>query len=342
MVSLTYSSMTNSSFKLDIIDDILNKALQPWNQANIQPDRYYREKLGMAVPIPLPQDVKYQVCIKPHLIFTSRVRYYCRLVDNAVASHLREAFGILDTDNSEHLILYLQKLTRESVTTLVHDAVRHCRSLALVAEEPTDFIEHREEKEYLIILHYLIASLTRCWMEIQERYSYVVDVADRMDVTQFYASVVGWVDMPIVQVETLAKEPNNGNGHPKISTCSFYYINSDEGDRNRCLSDFRNRLIHYGLIPATTDLKQLLAVFGGRSTAAVIEWTGKKHVLKFIIQKLMEKGVLSLYPDDNQYSQWYVVSCRFKYNGEQMSNLSHESWRKKDEAMIDNIVSTLA
>lgn len=334
--------MTYSSFKLDIIDDILNKGLQPWNQANIQPDRYYREKLGMTVLIPLPHDVKYQVIIKPHLMFTPRVRYYCRLVDNAIAGHLREVFGILDSDNSEHLILYLQKVTRESVTTLVHDAVHYCRRLALVAEELTGFIEHREEKEYLVILHYLIASLVRCWMEIQDRYLYVVDVADRMDVTQFYASEVGWVDMPIVQVETLGKEPNNGNRQLKITTCSFYYINNDEGERNRCLSDFHNRLIHYGLIPATTDLKHLLAVFGGRNTAAVIEWTGKKHVLKFIILKLMEKNVLSIYPVDNQYSQWYVVSCRFKYNGEQMPNISSESSRKKDEAMIDDIISTLA
>ena len=334
--------MTYSSLKLDIIDDILNKDLQPWNQANIQPDRYYREKLGMTVPIPLPQDVKYQITIKPHLMFTPRVRYYCRLADNAIAGHLREVFGMLDSNGSEHLVLYLQKMTRESVTTLVHDAVCHCRRLALVAEEPTDFIEHREEKEYLVILHYLIASLARCWMEIQERYSYVVDVADRMDVTQFYASVVGWVDMPIAQVAILAKEPDNGNGQPRISTCSFYYINNDEGERNRCLSDFHNRLIHYGLIPATTDLKQLLAVFSGRSTAVVIEWTGKKHVLKFIIVKLMRKGVLSIYPDDHQYSQWYVVSCRFRLNGEQMPNISSESCRKKDEAMIEDIIETLA
>lgn len=334
--------MTYSNFKLDIIDDILNKGLQPWNQANIQPDRYYREKLGMTVAIPLPQDVKYQVSIKPHLMFTPRVRYYCRLVDNAVAGHLREAFGILDSDDSEYLILYLQKVTRESVTTLVHDAVCHCRRLALVAEVPTEFIEQREEKEYLVILHYLIASLARCWMEMQDRYSYVVDVADRMDVTQFYASVVGWVDVPIVQVETLAKEPNSGNGISKIITCSFYYINNDEKERNHCLTDFHNRLIYYGLIPATTDLKQLLAVFGGRSTAAVIEWTGKKHVLRFIIDKLMEKRVLSIYPDGKQYSKWYVVSCRFRYNGKKMPNISSESWRKKDEAMIDDIISTLA
>ena len=334
--------MTYSNFKLDVIDDILNKGLQPWNQANIQLDRYYREKLGMLVPIPLPQGVKYQVRIKTHLMFTSRVRYYCRLVDNAVASHLREVFGILDSDDSEHLVLYIQKLTRESVVTLIHDAVCHCRTLALVAEEPTDFIEHREEKEYLVILHYLIASLARCWMEIQERYSYVVDLADRMDVAQFYASVVGWVDMPIAQVETLAKEPNSGNEKHRITTCSFYYINNDEKERNRCLSDFHNRLIHYGLIPATTDLKQLLAVFDGRNTAAVIEWTGKKHVLKFIIVKLQKKNVLSIYPDDKQYSQWYVVSCRFRFNGEQMPNISTETKRKKDEAMIDDIIKTLA
>lgn len=334
--------MTYSNLKLDTIDDILNKSLQPWNSANIQPDHYYREKLGMTVPIPLPIDVKYQISIKPHLMFTPRVRYYCRLADNAVAGHLRDVFGILDSDGSEHLALYLQKVTRESVVTLIHDAVFHCRRLALAAEEPTDFIEHREEKEYLVILHYLIASLVRCWMEIQERYSYVVDIADRMDVTQFYASVVGWVNMPIAGVKLLVNEGEEDNKPPKITTCSFYYINNDENERNRCLTDFRNRLIHYGLIPDTTDLKLLLAVFSGRSTAAVIEWTGKKHVLKFIILKLMEKGVLSIYPANNQYSHWYVVSCRFRYNGEQMPKISTESWRIKDEAMIDEIIQTLA
>ena len=85
----------------------------------------------------------------------------------------------------------------------------------------------------------------------------------------------------------------------------------------------------------------MLAIFSGRSTAVTIKWIGKKHILKFIILKLMEKGVLSIYPTERNYTHWYVVSCRFKYKGEAMPNISSESWRKGDEPVINDIVNTL-
>ena len=112
-----------TSFKLDIIDDILNKRLRPWIKENEHSDKYYRELLGKENEVPLPNDLKYRIAFQPHILFTYRVRYYCRLIDNAVANHLQQAFNTIDSDGSRQLTRYLLKLTRESVETLVADAV---------------------------------------------------------------------------------------------------------------------------------------------------------------------------------------------------------------------------
>ena len=50
-----------TSFKLDIIDDILNKRLRPWIKENEHSDKYYRELLGKENEVPLPNDLKYRI-----------------------------------------------------------------------------------------------------------------------------------------------------------------------------------------------------------------------------------------------------------------------------------------
>lgn len=333
--------MNINTFKLDRIDSILNKHLQPWADSNERPDCSYREMLSTTPEIPMPTDLNFQLKYERHIQFTYRVRYYNRLTDNAVADHLRQVISTIDSDQSEFMTAYLLKRTREAVITLIADAVKRLKNLTVSSESLTDFNDKRREKEFLVILHYVIASLVRCWMEMQQRYQYVCDQSDLHDVDSFYASVVGWINDPIVYVKSIGQESEGKKNPHKITTCSFNYINSDEQERNRCLTDFRAKLIQYGQIPEDTDLRNILAVFSGTNTAATIEWIGKKHILKFVIVKLMEKNVLTIYPAGPNYTHWYVVSCRFKYNGEAMPNISSESWRKGDESTIDDIVSTL-
>jgi len=332
--------MNINTFKLEGIDAILNKHLQPWTDSNNRPDSSYRELLSKMPEIPMPAGIVYRLNYEGYLLFTYRVRYYCRLIDNAVADHLRQAFNIIDNDQSEYTIAYLQKLTREAVTTLIADAVSKCHELTVTADGLTDFNDKRCEKEYLVILHYMIASLVCCYLEIQQRYQYACDLSDLQDIDSFYASYVGWIADPIVYLEPLRPKPNIGK-NPKITTCSFNYINNDEQDRNKCLTEFHAKLIKYKQIPENTDLKHLLAVFGGRNTAATIDWIGKKSILKFIIVKLMESKLLTVFPEEAAYTHWYVVSCRFKYNGQAMPNISSETKRKRDEPVIDDIVNTL-
>ena len=333
--------MSINTFKLDGIDAILNKHLQPWADSNNRPDSSYRELLSKTPEIPMPEELGFRLSYERHFLFTYRVRYYCRLTDYAVADHLRQAFSTIDSDQSEYTTAYLLKLTREAVTTLIADAVNHCKSLNVTTESLTDFNNKRQEKECFVILHYVIASLVHCWMEMQQRYQYVCDLSDLQDVASFYASIVGWINDPTVYVESISQESKGEKKPCKITTCSFNYINSDEQERNRCLTEFHAKLIKYGQIPENTDLRHVLAVFSGRPTAATVEWIGKKHILKFIIVKLKEKNVLAVYPAEPNYTHWYVVSCRFKYRGDAMPNISSESWRKGDESVINDIVNTL-
>ena len=332
--------MNMNTFKLDVIDTILNKHLQPWTDSNERPDSSYREMLSTTWEIPMPTDLKYRLRYERHMLFTYRVRYYCRLTDNAVADHLRQAFSSIDSDQGEYMAAYLLKLTREAVTTLIADAVICCQNLSVTSDDLTNFNDKRREKEFLIILHYVIASLVRCWMEMQDRYQYVCDQSDLQDVASFYASVVGRVTDSIAYVEQI-KDNEDGNKQPKILTCSFLYINNDEYDRNTSLTAFYNKLSEYKQIPTETDQKHLFAIFGGKHTNCTVKWIGKEATLKTIIFKLKEKGTICTWP--KEYSIWDVITHRFKdKDGNPMKDLSSYKEGMKTKDMVADIISTLS
>lgn len=334
--------MVINTFKLEGIDLILNKHLQPWIESNNRPDSSYRQMLLTTPAIPMTDKQNYQLNYEKYLLFTYRVSYYCRLIDNAIADHLRQAFAlIINSDQSEYMAAYLLKQTREAVSTLIADAVKRCQNLTVTSESFAEFNTNRQEKEYYVILHYVIASLVRCWMEMQERYHYVIDSSDRYDISSFYASVVGWVEDTLIKVITVNDNEHNEK-HKKITTCSFYYINNDEYDRNTCLSAFYRKLVYYKQIPDDTDQKLLFDIFNGGNTNATIKWIGKEATLRTIIFQLIEeKKIVTTWPEG--YGHWYVVQCRFQYeDGKSMKDLSSYKEGKKTKEMVADIVSTLA
>ncbi len=287
--------------------------------------------------------MKYRINISPHYLFTYRIRYYCRLTDNVIASHLRTAFAVCEQPSGdEHITRYQLKRTREQVTTLIHDAVNRCLQLAISEDDLSEFLHQRDQKEFYVMLHYLIAALVRCWLEMQHRYLYLIDPTDQRDTKSLYAALVGWTDDPIVTVEPLEEKTMKKKGSQKsITTCSFLYINSDTQERNRCLTDSYRLLLKEDMIAEDTDQKDLLAIFSGTNTNATVDWIGPKHVLKSVINKLESKGVLGYYPQD--YTKWVVVSCRFKLNGGPMPNIGSEKDRTKDfKELKEKLVDILA
>ena len=330
-----------NSFRLAPINELLNGRLQPWHKDCARNDEQYRDLLRNTAETVWPANLHYLLDYESRLLFTSRIRYYARLTDIAIAAHLRDAFALTDANGTEELALYIIKLTREATATLIHDAVSHCQFLQIGTESLRDFTDKREQKEYIVILHYIVASLTRCFMEIQQQYRQLIDDADAYpDVESFYASVAGWADAPIINVKVVDDSMDNGKKFI-IPYCSFHYINDDKEDWNISMTAFFRKLVTYEQIPSDTDQKTIFSIFSGTRTNAVVTWTGKRPTLKTIIFRLFnEKKVLTAYP--NTVTHWQVVSRRFRQpNGTMMPNLGSETDRKGDAPMIEDIISTL-
>lgn len=330
-----------NSFRLDSINELLNGRLQPWHKDCAGNDEQYRELLRNTAEPVWPANLCFKLDYENRLMFTSRIRYYARLTDIAIATHLRDAFALTDANGTEELALYIIKLTREATTTLIHDAVNHCRLLQIGTDSLTDYTYKKEQKEYLVILHYIVASLTRCFMEIQQQYRQLIDDADAyVDVESFYASVAGWGEVPIINVKVV-DDTKDKDKKFNITHCSFHYINDNKENWNISMTAFFNKLVTYEQIPPDTDQKAILNIFSGTRTCAVVTWTGKKSTLKTIIFKLFnEKKVLTTYP--NTVTHWQVVSHRFRLpDGTMMPNLGSERDRQGDEEMIKDIISTL-
>ena len=305
-----------TSFKLDLIDEILNKRLRPWITENERSDRYYCELFEKENPVPMPNGMKFQIGFRLHLLFTFRVRYYVRLIDNAVANHLQQAFDTIDNDGSKQLTRYVLKVTRESVETLISDAVDHCQTLSVKPDDLSDFIDNRKEKEYYVILHYLIAALVRCWIEMQEHYQSVLNTSERYDIKSFYASKVGWVEDPIAQVEPNNKKDNNGlrktikktkhiNKRGYISSTFTYKGYKEDNYSIQRLDLITKDLMLF--VESNTKKQLLKNMFTGASFEKEdkITWTGTQTELAYFFRQI------HIHIDFSGDNYWEIVASRF-------------------------------
>lgn len=331
-----------NDFRFNIIKEILLGITQPWREENNFGERHYAELLKETAQMKMPE-MSFSLKYESYILFTPRIRYYCRLVDNEIAHQLSRAKKLIDTDGCEELIKYVLKVIRENVVTLIKDAIRQHSMFTVddqwLAGEKIDFISQQEEKEFLIILYYIIASLVCCWMEMQKLYCYVLDETELYDISTFYVNVTGWRENPLVRIEM--KDGNESGKSPKVTYCSFLYNNNDPDEWNISMQAFFNKLIFYNLIDPNTDKASFLNVFRGRGTRVVITWTGKSNSpLHAIISKGIKKGWLTTYPSSSTH--WDVVSCRFvDTNGKKIPNLGSTKNNKGDVEMVEDIISTL-
>lgn len=206
----------------ETIHNILNGSLQPWRKGNTLSDSIYRERLMKVSTDELPENLSYEISFQPEILFTNRIRYYCRIVQREIDYHLQDMFIKLSQDDCGELTCYWWKVTREAITTLVHDAVRINQQLSLdlcdLTQTNADFLEQRADKEYAVILRFIVASLCHCRMEMQHRYRDAVNPIDLYDVPTFYASVAGWSTDSLFQVKPVVSDNPSKKSSSKAKT----------------------------------------------------------------------------------------------------------------------------
>ena len=161
-------------------------------------DNGYMTEASSLPRIELETEALYVLTPKMPILFTTKLRYYRLVIENEINRHINAATELLETDGGEELTKFVLKKTRESVTTLVNEAKRLTRLdigdknwKNIISETPSVPGHSKAAIELAVFSHYVIAELARCWLELQDRYAYVIGEVGCYDVSLFYTSFVG-------------------------------------------------------------------------------------------------------------------------------------------------------
>lgn len=313
-------------------------------------DNAYMTEASSLPRIELETEALYVLTPKMSVLFTPKLRYYRLVVENEINRHINAATNLLEADGTEELTKFVLKKTREAVATLMNEAKRQIATLdwgggawknitsdsPIVAESAKPIIEN------VVYLHYVIAELARCWLELQDRYAYVIGEAGCYDVSLFYTSIVGRNPDKEFELKRSEKYEEEAKGFRKIRMdCCFLYDNEDYFAI--AIQEFTNKLHAHHLIAEDLDLKKMESLFRGHSCRTKYKWLGPNHVLAHIIKGLTkdDNPVITTWPEGT--SKWEVVSCRFvDKDNNPLPNIRQESARKGSKTVVKEIVETLA
>lgn len=330
-----------SELNLSELHEILLGNLQPWRINNQYPDAHFRNQLTELNSIK-PKTIEfYRIDTASQLFFTPRTRYYQKLIDNAVKRHINQLAKAIDANKSENLAKYLLKTSNDATATILHEAAQTLRNRSLhiknLTNDDIDFAEHQDQKEYTVIVHYMIASLVKCRLEVQEHYTTLICPDELYDVASCYTTFVMTNPNQLFKIEK--NDTNNGNKKSKIkpNDCTFLFEAEDDVEFNAMVESLFNKLIKHELIPKNTDKEYIIELFSGEKANFTIQWLGSNSIMAFWIKKLIKDKIITI---PSGVTHWHVVSCRFVgTDGKQLPNLGKENSRKSEETIVADLVS---
>ena len=161
-------------------------------------DNAYMTEASSLPRIELETEALYVLTPKMSVLFTPKLRYYRFVIENEINRHINAATELLEADGTEELTKFVLKKTREAVATLMNEAKRLTilnigdkNWENIISEKPSIPKHAKAATELAVYSHYVIAELARCWLELQDRYAYVIGEAGCYDVSLFYTSIVG-------------------------------------------------------------------------------------------------------------------------------------------------------
>lgn len=332
------------NFDLKKVHDLLS-----FNSLCENNDDYMTEASSLR-QIELDTEALYVLKPKMSVLFTTKLRYYRLLIQKEINYHINEATNLLEADGSDEMAKYVLKMTKEAVTTLVSDAVFYLKRddfaklnwKNITATPPLVIDDYRHIIERVVFYHYVIAELTRCWLELQDRYAYVIGEAGCYDVSLFYTTFVEAFPDPEFELIRSEKYNEESQKFRKIRTdCCFLYDNKEYFAH--AIQEFTNKLKQYKFIPEDVDCKQMESLFSGHSCRRTYTWLGPNHILTHIIKGLInvDNPIITTWPSGA--SPWLIVSERFvDKEGIPLPNIRTESERKNMKSVVTDVIETLA
>lgn len=298
----------------NIIDSIIRFENNPIKNDNKGEDYYAPMFRGLGV-VKETFNASYTINFDVPL-FSSKVKYYKRLIDNTIAQKLNKEFSTEDFSISS-IVAYHRKTLYQTV----HNDLLEIKNIILKNDLDLDAVLTMKDysktplqNECTYIFHYLILSLIRAYMEFQQHYIEQIDANKIVNIEDFFVQVLQWktpdkVGVSLIpKIEIVPKTPKEETQiKKKTSILSFTYkkLQSESSNINTLFIELKK----HKAIPQDFSITEFKHLFSGVEVAHPIKWIGYKDDLSYLFKLLVNKEKVLALPDNTTI--WDIVDNCF-------------------------------
>ena len=292
---------------LSTINSILFGELRPWlAENNGKSDMYWKTMLRETTAIATDYTPTVKIIMDDSLLFSSKLKYYKLLIDNAVNEYLNNVF--VQTEIYTDICLKLKKVktTRESTSGLIRDSLEEVARSGVkgssLLDEDADYNEDKPAKESCLIFNYVIVALARCFFEVQNRFAKEIGKEDIYTIPSFCSTFLGRRSFSdVFSIEAIrpkkpSKDKDDKDTSSKDNTPVFHTLKylHDGNDRVRRIDAFTNALTSLGWIDSETNVDMFQLFFKGKPHQCNITWKGSSAVLQQMLTLLCGKKYIGV------------------------------------------------
>ena len=275
----------------DTIEKIIRFDLCPL-QENNQGNDYYEPLFRQLGKTEEKFDASYRIHFEAPE-FTSKVKYYKRLIDNTIIKYLND---VLSDESKKDIVLFKRKKIRDLVSlylTDIKDIIAKNNLDLGVIFSVRDYSQALLLNECTYIFHYLILSLIRMYMEFQQHFIALIESDKQLTVDDFFVQILQWKKpenigiVPIQKIEIQPIQEHSKQKTKKDNVLSFTYtkLQSESENINTLFSELKKR----GAIPTDFPITEFKHLFSGVEVANPIPWIGNKSDLAYLFKLLVNK-----------------------------------------------------
>lgn len=322
------------------IEEILTGNLRP-HITDIRGNDYYEPEYLALEEIPATFINHYNIAFDLPK-FSAKIKYYCRLIDNAIISKLNDDFDEMRRASNPRVAYRYKKATedlRKNLRTIKSIIEINSFELSQLESEHIDYKVDVAHKESTYILNYLMVSLMYQHLEFQAHFKEEIDPLKQMNITSYYVEILG-VNPPrnarIIELTNIPTTPVKEHIKPKEDRAlKSYNIKLGKDSQGSFLAALNIALEKAGIINCGySDFKKL---FSCVKLDKKHKWLNSNGSLRYFIMQLDEKDIIS-YPTNQKWeiaSNFFLSKNGLLFEGKQLKDSKTSA---SDKKLIDPII----
>lgn len=306
----------------ETIDSIVRFDLCPLRETK-QGNDYYEPKLRELGKVEEKFSRNYNIEFNVPMV-SKKVKYYVRLIDNAITIQLNEYILKATTQN---LILFYRKeilgLVKSYLMEIKEIIISNNLDLdALFLSKDYSKTFHINENTY--IFHYLILALIRFYMEFQQHFIAYIEESKQETVNYFFVQILQWrkseyvniTQIPSLEISVVSTEEDIKDKESAILSFKYVKLQTDSNNINTLFAELKK----HNAIPNDEPITEFKHLFSGVKVEKPITWIGNKSDLSYLFKQLVNEHKVLEIPQGKTI--WDVVeACFVDKDGKPFENL---------------------